>query len=1014
MILVILMLASVLSSIDVYELQEENNYEETSSRSGADPEVVSITEPRETSTSPLGEQVNTLLAGREVDFKAWFRNSGDADLTDLKYELNIYNSENGNPTTIAKDASGNDLSWDNPTVICSTGCDATALAAGEYLNGGETTLKDAAGNIILWNPLAGDYHVEIKLISPYNSDPGNDEQTIFVSVKNFMDIDVSLTWLDDDGNPQAGSTEGTDDKEFVVTVAYENPSQTDSNIRNTTIEITTEGATVSGSSSYVVIGESHVVEVYRNSTDLSQTQTDTRMVIGSDGSLNGNFYESVDSSPITVTVPANGEYSVTATLLSFNTYGPCGNGDLCETQLDNSGDEFQGNNADTIYGSAETFDDIELVDFYLAEYSTDADTGDDVIDRLDVVGGEVADTMSPGSYLLVAEVLNTASNSDRVYDWNMSFDMTDMLTNNVISSFDGDDCPSAVSFGYESHQFLGSTDKITTGDDLGVVCQTLMIDTGMFELEAHANMLGLVVGNDTDNTLTTLKQEDNMANNLKSIRMNVENFAPVIVSFDGPKESVPIGTLMTFNVNAIDVEGDNLEYSWSMTDVPEIGCETDECKITADISMVPSVTVFVTVSDPYGGERTGQITANVVNQETFDSDGLANGVVVDYTIAYSSSGLDVVFANSSLDPIQLSQCVGTYTPAASFSVTPSTNYNSDVVSSQSMEIVFSGNLGVTQFWIEIDGQYGLGSSSAPAVGEGNVQSYTYNFPSGEMLEESTFYLLSEDCEVPSIPSNSVTSVTAEARIGGGIGMTWGAVLGSDESVTITVCEGASGCQNPIYTKSYSETDGFSDNVPGTLTTHDTLYTVEAKICNDNGCSDSKTASETADKQVDDISAANVAISSVGETWSLTWDTAGADANSGDLKGWHVCWKKSSFDATEAQSMISNGDCQETENNNITINKYTQAGMFTVHFAVMPYDEVRNVAATDSDATIDYNREADEPADSGSTTTDSDASSDVPVWTWGVIGGVVVVAFVVGAFILSRGDDEEGDDKEYDY
>ena len=59
MILVILMLASVLSSIDVYELQEQNEFEETSARSGADPEVVYVTSPRETLYH--GQPTNELL-----------------------------------------------------------------------------------------------------------------------------------------------------------------------------------------------------------------------------------------------------------------------------------------------------------------------------------------------------------------------------------------------------------------------------------------------------------------------------------------------------------------------------------------------------------------------------------------------------------------------------------------------------------------------------------------------------------------------------------------------------------------------------------------------------------------------------------------------------------------------------------------------------------------------------------------------------------------------------------------
>ena len=42
MILVILMLASVLSNIDVVELQEMNDYEETSGRASGDAEVVAM------------------------------------------------------------------------------------------------------------------------------------------------------------------------------------------------------------------------------------------------------------------------------------------------------------------------------------------------------------------------------------------------------------------------------------------------------------------------------------------------------------------------------------------------------------------------------------------------------------------------------------------------------------------------------------------------------------------------------------------------------------------------------------------------------------------------------------------------------------------------------------------------------------------------------------------------------------------------------------------------------------
>ncbi|MBT4925481.1 MAG: hypothetical protein HON16_07005, partial [Euryarchaeota archaeon] len=48
MILVMLMLTSVLASIDFVELQEMKEIEDTSGRASADPEVVIITSPRET------------------------------------------------------------------------------------------------------------------------------------------------------------------------------------------------------------------------------------------------------------------------------------------------------------------------------------------------------------------------------------------------------------------------------------------------------------------------------------------------------------------------------------------------------------------------------------------------------------------------------------------------------------------------------------------------------------------------------------------------------------------------------------------------------------------------------------------------------------------------------------------------------------------------------------------------------------------------------------------------------
>ena len=95
MILVMLMLTSVLASIDVVELQEMKEIEDTSARAEADPEVVVITSPRETTCTSSGSCTDELLSGIPVNFKAYLRNSGDADLTNMQYQVTVYVDQGG-------------------------------------------------------------------------------------------------------------------------------------------------------------------------------------------------------------------------------------------------------------------------------------------------------------------------------------------------------------------------------------------------------------------------------------------------------------------------------------------------------------------------------------------------------------------------------------------------------------------------------------------------------------------------------------------------------------------------------------------------------------------------------------------------------------------------------------------------------------------------------------------------------------------------------------------------------
>ena len=82
-----------------------------------------------------------LLAGEPTNFKAYLRNSGDADLDNMQYTVTIYNSLNGERGDVATDANGADLAWNNDKAVCGNNCQAVLITPGDYVDGGESTLK---------------------------------------------------------------------------------------------------------------------------------------------------------------------------------------------------------------------------------------------------------------------------------------------------------------------------------------------------------------------------------------------------------------------------------------------------------------------------------------------------------------------------------------------------------------------------------------------------------------------------------------------------------------------------------------------------------------------------------------------------------------------------------------------------------------------------------------------------------------------------------------------------------
>jgi hypothetical protein len=435
------------------------------------------------------------------------------------------------------------------------------------------------------------------------------------------------------------------------------------------------------------------------------------------------------------------------------------------------------------------------------------------------------------------------------------------------------------------------------------------------------------------------------------------------------------------------------------------------CAITLDESMMPVFEVRVEASDSYNTVD-GSIMIDVVTVKTFTASGLADGFNSVYSATLRASGVDVTFADGPMDAVDIDSCANSPVPVGSVVVNPTTTYDSSVVVSQTIHVHFPNDLGVQYMWMEYGNTVMSVASGAGTEVDASTSGYEYTFPSGaDMIPiGTTFYLIAEDCDTPEPPAGSVTQLTANPSMGGDIVISYNYdALLSDETVRIEVTA-ADGTSPDV---SYDRVESDTRSITWASGTDGVTYTVTAQLCNIYSCGDSISATVTSDASVAAVTATSVTISESGENWVVSWTASSDDA---DVAGWYVCYNRGEFTANEMKVLIDAGACAMVmDGTEATIAKYTTVETTQVHFGIVPHDAVMNIAYGASTDSILYDRAQDTTnPDDGTTTTDSEASSGVPTWTWGVIGAVVVVAFIVGAFILSRGEGEGDDDKEWDY
>lgn len=1006
MILVMLMLVSALSSFDFAELEENEVIEDTGARAGADADLVAITTPKET-VCPFGAECrNVLKVGDETTFSAYIKNSGDADITEMAYTVNVWLSDaNGNPSMIAKDANGNDLSWTNNDVMCASVsvCDFQSLAAGAVLGGGKHTMS-VAGSPITWAPAKGLYVIEMVVNADPDDDVGNDAKQVFVTVEDWYDIDVDLVW---DSGMEMESGSGA--KQWTLTV---NASGSDTfeprNVQvrlQTTGEVdsaqTLDGTVIDASTTNIfTAGTSTTVDVYENlSAEPSTVTTDLRSVLTTwtlTGSLTPDV-ENVDSA----------SYGLRASLVEYVQYDQWSS--CVYTDADNNShnnfceetftrDAYPATDSSTIDGFASVFNDIRISQLTVVQGYNDDGTGQGTSFFNDANIGE----LNVGTSYLHVEVEHRGSEAESTYNWSVDFQITDP-NGGVVDVTDSTTCE-AVEPAYLQYSPLG-------------------IGPGMSMTGYACTMISLSIDGEYTFSASLLNESKMVdakpSNNEKSMTASVRNNAPLIISLDLLNdEDLYLGQddLISMAVQVFDVDdpsSSNMEIEWMFNGVALQGCERatmrTTCSVLIEPQFVTNFPVSVNVYDANGGEVSAELMLQVWNDGSY-STSTASGLVLAYdmffwgTTPFSVNATD----GEAQTNTELPGFTGRYDSVGVIDYVPSTTYSANDVLEQSMSVQYAKSLGATSLWYVNGASWTLLSDVSTDV-DATTGQFAYSFPANSpILSNGQLVLMGGSLAQATVPSASITGFNAAAAKGGAIQINWdvdGTMLAGD-SIDVTVCETVDcvtafeislGAGNTSYPYS------------GQNTAHGVEYTVTVAVCNEVGCSSPVgTGTVVADSAVDgDASATDLTIAAVNNTWTVSWTPGGAQD---DVASWKVCYQRGTFDAANMPET-----CLDATGTTLDVDISTwSAGTYTYHFTAVPVDALGNSMAAASMNSIDYQRDGDTSnTDDGTTIIGEDVEGGVPTWTWGVIGGVVVVAFIVGAFILSRGG--EGDEgKDWDY
>jgi hypothetical protein len=1056
----LMLLASTLPLIDSSEADTEG-------RSAYELVLHDVLEPRETFVDQAGNTRNGLDVGDVVYFRPIIINDGDNNQTEFNIQVTV--TPTADPSTLLIDTLDDAVC---PGDIAVTGCSFNSLAPGAFLGGGNYRVQTLTGGDLSWSPMfPGSYTVTVS-VEPVNTmhdgDLTNNDISFEVVVQHYRDIQVELCWLTGPGgdclagNDAHAAQQGAGPHNFAM-MANVSGSESWAG-REVTIDVSFEGEYMAAESSLtigtgansttcqqatcrVVLGESTSIDVFHNISDPEQTSAHLENpcatnanpcaqmrnvatfgtvytfegVIKGDSDSTGGLeafsvfaglqsYVSYEAHEETYEDPSNPEAGTTTAII------------MSEETMDY--DDRTGNNADSLSGYFNVFHDVAITS---------------------LTGGEneaTEGTLNVGETRLKASVIPTGSDEANLYDWAVIFSVKDEtgleMLGDGVSAACLDDEP-----GYD-HMLLG----IGMGAaPEGFACITVDLAPGRYLVTASVELI-----DDDPNCAPDCQEDMNAGNNMLGTFFEVINDNPTVyVTLDGVLRDelnvdppVIVGDSVLLRARGADTEtaDEDLQYGWTRASalggLEDIQCvegpSSSICTAQTDITWIGERMIAVTVMDAHGASSSDSILLSVWN--SYSTSLSVTGATMDYSLVFgpvTPYNVSAADADGVTDAVLTGFEGASYNSLVAFELMVSNVFSPDSIGGELLTVNIAGDASDPyDLWFMRAGGSDWTPLGAAATAGTNGVTLTYSHDGSEMpnMASGTYAVFATVASGGDPPATGITGLTPTLMPAARVDFTWS--LSDDtaanaflDSVYVYYCSGV-GC-DPIdggeKAKGQITMDSFT-----LIGTDGEIYTLTVRAENSNGFNEDHVATSTvtADGSVspapditDFVGGGNSADDGLSFSWSATDDS--------DVDSWMICWAASQSVVEDnfgdlVSAYQQNGDsCGMTEDTttSLEISELTICGAdcaTKLYFGIAGVDDVGNVdsGSDKSNAMVaaDFSAGVVEPPVIPGE--EDKAESDAPEKAMYAIIALVVLAVIGGAFILTRGGGDEGEDKEWDY